>query len=168
MEKKKRSADHMRLLFLIFETAVCVLFLLKLRWPKTKNIYDQNTFCIYFSGFFIKLQNFTLHRIHFNTFFLVGGGGGGGLLSGVQYIWRGLLSRVYFFCFVGRWSSAGGGAEGEGRGAKKRKFYTVQSTRVNIWLRLERQVHASSMSTSIYSKSLHLIIILFNYRNRKK
>ena len=61
-----------------------------------------------------------------------------------------------------------GGAEGGGRGAKKRKFYTLQSTRVNIWLRLERQLHVSSMSTSIYSKSLHLIIILFNYRNRKK
>lgn len=52
MEKKKRSADHMRLLFLMFVTAVCVLFLLTLRWPKTKSIYDQNTFCIYCSGFY--------------------------------------------------------------------------------------------------------------------
>jgi len=86
--------------------------------------------------------------------------------------WRGGgFIRGLFFCFVGRWSLAGGwagGAGGGGRGAKKRKFYTAQSTKVNIWLQLERQVHASSMSTSIYSKSLHLIIILFNYRNRKK
>ena len=29
----------MRLLFLMFVTAVCVLFLLKLRWPETKSIY---------------------------------------------------------------------------------------------------------------------------------
>ena len=93
--EEKRSADHIRLLFLIFVSAVCVLFLLKLRWPKTKSIYDQNTFCIYCSANFIKLQNFTLHRIHFNTFFSVGEGGGG-LLFGVQYIWRGLLSVVYF------------------------------------------------------------------------
>ena len=28
----------MRLLFLMFVTAVCVLFLLKLRWPKTKSV----------------------------------------------------------------------------------------------------------------------------------
>ena len=97
---KKRSADHIRLLFLIFVSAVCVLFLLKLRWPNTKSIYDQNTFCIYCSGF---LLSFTTSRciefisIHF--FLVVGGGGGGGrrLLFGVQYIWRGLLSVVYFF-----------------------------------------------------------------------
>ena len=83
--EKKRSADHMRLLFLIFVTAVCVLFLLKLRWPKTKSIYyDQNTFCIYC---LIKLQNFTLHRIHFHIYFFWWGvGEGGGLLSRVQYI----------------------------------------------------------------------------------
>ena len=81
---------------------------------------------------------------------------------------EGASIRGLFFGSVGRRSSAGGGAKGGGRGAKKRKFYTLQSTRVNIWLRLERQVHASSMSTSIYSKSLHLIIILFNYRNGKK
>ena len=49
--EEKRSADHIRLLFLIFVSAVCVLFLLKLRWPKTKSTYDQNTFCIYCSGF---------------------------------------------------------------------------------------------------------------------
>ena len=28
----------MRLLFLMFLTAVCVLFLLNLRWPKTKSV----------------------------------------------------------------------------------------------------------------------------------
>ena len=31
----------MLLLFLMFVTAVCVLFLLKLRWPKTKRIYGM-------------------------------------------------------------------------------------------------------------------------------
>ena len=31
----------MRLLFLMFVTAVCVLFLLKLAWPKTKRIYGM-------------------------------------------------------------------------------------------------------------------------------
>ena len=31
----------MLLLFLMFVTAVCVLFLLKLRWPKTKRIYGK-------------------------------------------------------------------------------------------------------------------------------
>ena len=150
-------------LFLIFVTAVCVLFLLKLRWPKTKSIYDQNTFCIYCSGFLFSFK--TSRYIEFNTFFF--GGGWGAFIRGSIHL-EGASIRGLFICFVGRWSSAGGGAEGGGRGAKKRKFYTVQSTRVNIWLRLERQVHASSMSTSIYSKSLHLIIILFNYRNRKK
>ena len=39
----------MRLLFLMFVTAVCVLLILKLRWPKTKSIYDNLlvslTFC---------------------------------------------------------------------------------------------------------------------------
>ena len=166
--EKKGSADHIRLLFLIFVSAVCVLFLLKLRWPKTKSIYDQNTFCIYCSGF---LLSFTTSRcIEFISihFFLVGGGGGEEAFIRGSIHLEGASIRGLFFCSVGRRSSAGGGAEGGGRGAKKRKFYTLQSTRVNIWLRLERQVHASSMSTSIYSKSLHLIIILFNYRNRKK
>ena len=31
---------ELRLYFLMFITAVCVLFLLKLRWPKSKSIYD--------------------------------------------------------------------------------------------------------------------------------
>ena len=31
---------EMRLYFLMFITAVCFLFLLKLRWPKNKSIYD--------------------------------------------------------------------------------------------------------------------------------
>ena len=97
--EEKRSADHIRLLFLIFVSAVCVLFLLKLRWPKTKSIYDQNTFCIYCSGFLLSFK--TSRCIEFISihFFLVWGGGGGGrrLLFGVQYIWRGLLSVVYFF-----------------------------------------------------------------------
>ena len=97
----------------------------------------------------------------------MGGRGEEAFIRGSIHL-EGASIRGLFFCSVGRRSSAGGGAEGGGRGAKKRKFYTLQSTRVNIWLRLERQVHASSMSTSIYSKSLHLIIILFNYRNRKK
>ena len=34
-----------RLHFLMFITAVCFLFLLKLRWPKTKNVYDFKMFC---------------------------------------------------------------------------------------------------------------------------
>ena len=32
------------LYFLMFITAVCFLFLLQLRWPKTKSIYDLKTF----------------------------------------------------------------------------------------------------------------------------
>ena len=32
----------------MFVTAVCFLFLLKLKWPKNKNVYDGTlTFCIY-------------------------------------------------------------------------------------------------------------------------
>ena len=100
----------------------------------------------------------------FEYFFFRWGGGGEAFIRGLIHL-EGASIRGLFFCSV---ASAGGGAEGGGRGAKKRKFYTLQSTRVNIWLRLERQLHVSSMSTSIYSKSLHLIIILFNYRNRKK
>ena len=90
--EKKRSADHIRLLFLIFVSAVCVLFLLKLRWPKTKTIYDQNTFCIYCSGFLLSFKTsrcIEFISIHFFWW--------GRLLFGVQYIWRGLLSVVYFF-----------------------------------------------------------------------
>ena len=34
--EKKGSADHIRLLFLIFVSAVCVLFLLKLRCQKPR------------------------------------------------------------------------------------------------------------------------------------
>ena len=34
-----------RLHFLMFIAAVCFLFLLKLRWPKTKNVYDFKMFC---------------------------------------------------------------------------------------------------------------------------
>ena len=41
--------SEMRLYFLMFMTAVCFLFLLKLRWPKTKSIYDFKTlFCFAF------------------------------------------------------------------------------------------------------------------------
>ena len=90
VEKKKRRADNMRLLFLMSVTAVYVLFLLKLRWTKTKSIYDQNTFCIYCSGFLLSFKTSV-------TYIFFVGRGGRGLLSGVQYIWRGLLSVVYFF-----------------------------------------------------------------------
>lgn len=166
MEKKKRSADNMRLLFLMSVTAVYVLFLLKLRWTKTKSIYDQNTFCIYCSGFLLSFKT-SVTSNSFQYIFFVGRGGEGAFIRGSIHL-EGASIRSLFFCSAGRRPSAGGGAEGGGRGAKKRKFYTFQSTRVNIWLRLERQLHVSSMSTSIYSKSLHLIIILFNYRNRKK
>ena len=93
--EKKRSADHIRLLFLIFVSAVCVLFLLKLRWPKNKSIYDQNTFCIYCSGFLLSFK--TSRYIEFISIHFSLVGGGGRLLFGVQYIWRGLLSVVYFF-----------------------------------------------------------------------
>ena len=31
----------MRLLSLMFITAVCVLFVIKLRWPKTKSTYEE-------------------------------------------------------------------------------------------------------------------------------
>ena len=34
-----------RLYFLMFITAVCFLFLLELRWPKSKSIYDFKMFC---------------------------------------------------------------------------------------------------------------------------
>lgn len=95
MEKKKRSADNMRLLFLMSVIAVYVLFLLKLRWTKTKSIYDQNTFCIYCSGFLLSFKTSVTSNSFQYIFFV--GRGGRGLLSGVQYIWRRLLSVVYFF-----------------------------------------------------------------------
>ena len=97
--EKKRSADHIRLLFLIFVSAVCVLFLLKLRWPKTKSIYDQNTFCIYCSGFLISFK--TSRYIEFISIHL-----------------EGASIRGLFFCSVVRRSSAGGGRRGGGWGSR--------------------------------------------------
>ena len=38
----------MRCLWIMFVTAVCFLFLLKLKWPKNKNIYDVTLFCYVF------------------------------------------------------------------------------------------------------------------------
>ena len=40
---------EMRLYFLMFISTVCFLFLLKLRWPKTKSIYDWQLLTIDFS-----------------------------------------------------------------------------------------------------------------------
>ena len=97
--EKKRSADHIRLLFLIFVSAVCVLFLLKLRWPKTKSIYDQNTFCIYCFGFLLSFK--TSRYIEFISIHL-----------------EGASIRGLFFCSVVRRSSAGGGRRGGGWGSR--------------------------------------------------
>ena len=36
----------MRCLWIMFVTAVCFLFLLKLKWPKNKNIYDNTLCCV--------------------------------------------------------------------------------------------------------------------------
>ena len=112
---KKRSADHIRLLFLIFVSAVCVLFLLKLRWPKTKSIYDQNTFCIYCSGFLLSFK--TSRCIEFISihFFLVGGRGEEAFIRGSIHL-EGASIRGLFFCSVvstvlGR---RGGGGWGSG------------------------------------------------------
>ena len=41
--KKKKST--MPCLWIMFVTAVCFLFRLKLKWPKKKNIYDQKRNC---------------------------------------------------------------------------------------------------------------------------
>ena len=114
--EKKGSADHIRLLFLIFVSAVCVLFLLKLRWPKTKSIYDQNTFCIYCSGFLLSFK--TSRCIEFISihFFLVGGGGGGGgffpgfnTFGGGFYPWF-----IFLFCRSTVLGRRGGGGWGSG------------------------------------------------------
>ena len=110
--EKKRSADHIRLLFLIFVSAVCVLFLLKLRWPKTKSIYDQNTFCIYCSGFLLSFK--TSRYIEFiSIHFSLVGGGGKAFIRGSIHL-EGASIRGLFFCSVGRRSSAGGGGGGGG------------------------------------------------------
>lgn len=110
--EEKRSADHIRLLFLIFVSAVCVLFLLKLRWPKTKSIYDQNTFCIYCSGFLLSFK--TSRCIEFISihFFLVGGGGfysGFNTFGGGFYPWF-----IFLFCRSTVLGRRGGGGWGSG------------------------------------------------------
>ena len=114
--EKKRSADHIRLLFLIFVSAVCVLFLLKLRWPKTKSIYDQNTFCIYCSGFLLSFK--TSRCIEFISihFFLVrGGGGGGGFYSGFNTFGGGFYPWfIFLFCRSTVLGRRGGGGWGSG------------------------------------------------------
>ena len=54
----------MRLLFLIFVTAVCVLFLLKQRWPKTKSTFVENyQLSICFSVEYMVWEIFNWHRI---------------------------------------------------------------------------------------------------------
>ena len=113
--EKKGSADHIRLLFLIFVSAVCVLFLLKLRWPKTKSIYDQNTFCIYCSGFLLSFK--TSRCIEFISihFFLVGGGGGGGFYSGFNTFGGGFYPLfIFLFCRSTVLGRRGGGGWGSG------------------------------------------------------
>ena len=47
--------------------------------------------------FFIKLQNFTLHRIHFNTFCFGGEGTGGAFIRGSIHL-EGAFIRGLFFC----------------------------------------------------------------------
>ena len=39
-ERKRQVKQTMRNLIVMFLTAVCFLFLLKLKWPKNKNFYD--------------------------------------------------------------------------------------------------------------------------------
>ena len=41
----KKNPGSAPVYFLMFITAVCFLFLLKLRWPKPKSIYDFKMFC---------------------------------------------------------------------------------------------------------------------------
>ena len=113
---KKRSADHIRLLFLIFVSAVCVLFLLKLRWPKTKSIYDQNTFCIYCSGFLLSLKTsryIEFISIHFSL--VVAGGGGESFYSGFNTFGGGFYPWfIFLFCCVDGPRPAGGRRVGVG------------------------------------------------------
>ena len=49
----------------MFVTAACFLFLLKLKWPKNKNIYDVSFFSIFLSAFPVvqRLDN-AIHRIN--------------------------------------------------------------------------------------------------------
>ena len=42
----------MRCLWIMFVTAVCFLFLYKLKWPKNKNIYDDSMMFFYICGKF--------------------------------------------------------------------------------------------------------------------
>ena len=50
----------MRNLIVMFVTAVCFLFLFKLKWPKNKNFYEPNTSFIYF---FWQLTQHTLGKL---------------------------------------------------------------------------------------------------------
>ncbi len=45
-EHTKRQVSKMR--FFMFITAVCFMFLIKLRWPKTKSLYETFTLLVSF------------------------------------------------------------------------------------------------------------------------
>ena len=45
----------------VFITAVCVLFLIKLRWPKNKSLYDT---CLIFKNVFMISDEVPLYTIH--------------------------------------------------------------------------------------------------------
>ena len=49
--------------FIMFVTAVCVLFLLKLKWPRNKSVYNSCCF-ILANLFFIKILTSTLKRFN--------------------------------------------------------------------------------------------------------
>ena len=111
--EEKRSADHIRLLFLIFVSAVCVLFLIKLRWPKTKSIYDQNTFCIYCSGFLLSFK--TSRYIEFISIHFSLVGGGGGFYSGFNTFGGGFYPWfIFWFCRLTVLGRRGGEGWGSG------------------------------------------------------
>ena len=62
----------MRLLFLMFVTAVCVLFLLKLRWPKTKSTFVENyKLSLCFSVEYMVWEIFNWHRIFKSDFAVI-------------------------------------------------------------------------------------------------
>ena len=54
----------------MFITAVCVLFLIKLRWPKNKSLYDT---CLIFKNVFMisdEVPLFTIHSFIHITYYI--------------------------------------------------------------------------------------------------
>ena len=97
--QNKNTVNCPALLFLIFcKCSLCVIPFKTQMAKNQEHIWSKYVLYLLF-WFFIKLQNFTLHRIHFNTFFFGGGAGGGGFYSGFNTFGGGFYPWfIFLFC----------------------------------------------------------------------